>query len=442
MRRSVQDRIKRICRIGQVSPLLWAALVAPIPSLPVPELRPFRGLRFDLAAVGDLGSVLCPPYDVISDAERERLAERDPHNAVRLELPDSYESAALLLDQWQADGVLTRDDRPMLYVYEQRYTLAGIERVARSFFCRLRLEDYSQGGVLRHEHTMGAAKEDRFQLLTHTRVNLSPILLMYDDGDGGAASARLLDALTSTPPAARAAGPDGVEQRLWMVDPDEFPQANDLLGLAAARPIYIADGHHRYETALRYAGQPDAPAAATFVLALMYDASSGGLALRPWHRIIAGPVDMAAAVAAAYDQFFAMPFQEAAELLEYLQAYEPAQPAGTMGMWMRGGGILLAGTQEPTASTLDVDILSDTLPAMIGSTGAELAANGRLTYTADALEAIAAVNESRADVAFLLRPTPVEAVLSVARAGGVMPHKSTYFHPKAATGLVFNPLRD
>ena len=256
----------------------------------VPDLQPFRGLRYDPAVVPDLGAVLCPPYDVISATERSALAARDTHNAVRLELPDSYEAAASLLEQWHVESVLTRDEQPSLYVYEQRYAIGEVgQRVARSFFCRLRLEEYGPGsGVRPHERTLAAPKEDRFRLLAATRVNLSPVLLLYDDAARGAASARLLDALTSAPPAAAAAGPGGVGQRLWAIDPAATPEATELLALAGRGPLTIADGHHRYETALRYHATPGAPPGADSVLALLYDAHSGGLALRPWHRVVAG----------------------------------------------------------------------------------------------------------------------------------------------------------
>jgi uncharacterized protein (DUF1015 family) len=247
--------------------------------------------------------------------------------------------------------------------------------------------------------------------------------------------------MTTLPPVVRAAGPDGVEQRLWVVDPEGAPEARELLTLAGARPIYIADGHHRYETALRYASGPDAPPAASFVLALMYDAHSGGLALRPWHRVVAGPLDATAALSAAAAVFTTEPVKDAHELLARMRVGDPASASGTLGMWTRDGGAVLTVDPGKTAE-LDVDVLSDTLPAMIGSTSEDLSASGRLTYTADAHVAMAAVDESRADIAFLLRPTPVEAVVAVSDRGGVMPAKSTYFHPKAATGLVFNPLWD
>ncbi len=389
-----------------------------------------------------MAAVLCPPYDVISPTDRQRLVDEDPHNAVRLELPDSYDTAAALLEQWQADGVLSRDERPMLYLYEQRFSVDGHERVARSFFCRLRLEDYGpDSGVRPHERTLAAPKEDRFRLLETTRVNLSPVLLLYDDAASGAASAELMDALLSAPPAVAAAGPGGVGQRLWAIDPAQTPAANELLNLAGRAHLTIADGHHRYETALRYLATADPAAApgASFVLALLYDAHSGGLALRPWHRVIRGAPDTAQILAAAAGPYSVEPISDQVTLLDRMRLDDPASPAGTLGVWTRNGGALLA-INNATSADLDVDVLSSTLPQMIGSTTDELNTSGRLTYVSDARAAVSAVEDSQADVCFLVRPTPVESVLRVAAAGGFMPPKSTFFYPKAATGLVFNPL--
>ncbi len=393
---------------------------------------PFEGLRYDPANVPDVSAVLCPPYDVISAAERAALAARDPRNAVALELPASYEAAATTLDAWQRDGVLRREERPLVYLYEQRYTVGEAERVARSFFCRLRLEPYGpDSGVRPHEHTLSAPKEDRFQLLSATRVNLSPVLFLYDDASGGATSGRLMDALTSAPPTAVAAGPGGVGQRLWAIDPEQTPAAKDLLKLAGRNPLTIADGHHRYETALRYRATPDAVPDADYVMALLYDAHSGGLALRPWHRVISGPLKGKA--------FQGRTVRDAQDLLDQMRLAEANASPGIFGVWTREGGkVLNIDPSQP--GELDVDILSSTLPQMIGSSTDELNASGRLTYTSDANVAIDAVNSGSAEVAFLVRPTPVESVLSVAATGGFMPPKSTYFHPKAATGLVFNPL--
>ncbi len=432
----------------------------------MPDLRPFRGLRYDPSAVPDLGAVLCPPYDVISAAERERLAARDPRNAVRVELPvtppggaeSPYEAAARIFDGWIRDGTLRRDDRPRLYVYEQRYSLGdGREAAARGFFCRLALEPYGQGsGVRAHEHTMSAPKEDRFRLLSAVRANLSPVLFMYESGESGETAARILDALTADAPVVEAIGPGGVRNRLWLVDPKSSAQAHELLRLASANPLTIADGHHRYETALRYGEQPDAPPGADFVLALLYDAHSGGLALLPWHRVLVGDVDGGALMKSAADWFDVTAIKTSDQLMAALADAGGSggrSRSGVFGLWTRDGGALLTvdrerveivldRSQSEDLRWLDVSVLSSTLSRMIGRPTESLSANGTLMYVADAREAVAKVESGQAQATFLLAATPVESVLAVAAAGQHMPAKSTYFHPKAATGIIFNPLSE
>lgn len=421
----------------------------------MPELHPFRALRYAADAVPDLGAVLCPPYDVISPDEREHLAARDPRNAVHVELPVSgprttspYEAAAQQLTDWIADGTLRRDDRPHVYVYEQRHRVDDGEVVARGLFCRLRLEHYgSTSGVRPHEATMSGPKEDRFRLLSAVRTNLSPVLLLYESDDRGSTSADLIDGLASSPPVAEAIGPGGVAQRLWMADPDNDVRARDLLHLAGENPLTIADGHHRYETALRYHDEGGAGPDSAFVLALLYDAASGGLSLLPWHRIIGGLSDPEALLASAADLFSLSECGTAADLIRAMAA----ATSGTIGVWTRGGGGLLSVERERVAQWLpadgsealrwlDVSVLSGTLGPMTGSTTQELVADARLTFLSDAAAAVGAVESGAADAVFLLRPTPIDAVLAVAAAGEHMPAKSTYFHPKAATGIVFNPV--
>ena len=420
----------------------------------MPDLRPFRGLRYDPARVPDLSAVLCPPYDVISRPERERLLALDPANAVRLELPSptpasatdaDFARAAQTLHEWLADGTLVRDERPLVYVYEQTYKLAdGTPRLARSFFCELRLENYGpDSGVRPHEHTLGPAKEHRFQLLSATKTHLSPVLMLY-----GGDSADLLDEIVEAARPREAIGPDGSGQRLWGIDPDVVPPANDLLALAGARPLTIADGHHRYETALRYRDTPGAPAAADHVLALLYSAHSDGLAVAPWHRVISGVADHATVLKTAAEIFDAQRVDTADEML---RAIDDSAQAGVLGVWTRASGSVLRvdrqrahqfadGSASESVRWLDVSVLSGTLTRMIGTSEAGLTAEGRLSYTHDAREAIHMVEQGDADVCFILRPTPVDEVLAVAAEGDFMPPKSTYFYPKAATGLAFDPL--
>jgi uncharacterized protein (DUF1015 family) len=430
-----------------------------LPWLPVPTLRPFRGLRYDSAATADLSTVICPPYDVIEPAERARLAALDPHNAVRLELPTAdgddsgarYAAAADLFRAWQTAGVLRRDATAMIYVYEQRYRLADAgERIAHSFFCRLRLEDFGpDSGVRPHERTMAAPKEDRFRLLRAVDANLSPVVLLYDDGDSGAASSELLERLTAAPAAALARDAAGISHRLWVIDPESSADARALLALAAARPLTIADGHHRYETALRFRAERAAaavePGGADSVLALLYDANLGGLAVLPTHRVVRR-VAGAALPAVAQELFEVAARSTAKEIARDLVP-------GRLGVWTRAGGALLSPRRERVAELLpagrsetlrwlDVSVLSAALEQLVGMSPARLLDDDLIIFTHDLPEAVARVDSGEADAAFLLPPTPIAAVLSVAAAGEVMPHKSTYFHPKAATGMVFNPLAD
>lgn len=421
----------------------------------MPNLVPFRALRFAPGAAADPSLLLCPPYDVIDADEQRRLAQLSEHNAIHLELPlagdaDPYTMAVETLVRWTAQGVLMRDERPLLYIYEQRFAVPGAagdgERIARSFFCRLRLESYGPGSsVLPHEHTMSGPREDRFRMLTATRTNLSPILLLYDDGADGELSARLLDGLTQGEPILDALGPAGVRQRLWLADPASSDAGRSLLDSASGRQLSIADGHHRYETALRYREQADAPRGADHVLALMYEAHSGGLALLPWHRVV-GQVSDTTRLFEAADRLF-----DSRSVVGVEQVHEQIGRAGVIGMWARSGGRLLTVDRDRLDSVvgeaaseelrwLDVNVLSATLPAMVGATNEDLSLAERISYTSDPDQAVRRVDSGAADVCFLMAPTPVESVLSIASNGEFMPPKSTYFHPKAATGLVFNSL--
>ncbi len=414
----------------------------------MPFLRPFRALRYAATDSADLSRLICPPYDVISPDQRARLVAADAHNAVHLELPDSYPAAADTFADWLARGVLARDGRAAIYPYSERFAADDGPRTAHGFFCLLRLEPYGpDSGVRAHEATMGAPKEDRFRLLTAVRTNLSPVLLLYESADGGAASAELFARLTAPPPVGHALDEQGDEHTLWASDPTASADAAALLELAGGSPLTIADGHHRYETALRYAQQPGAPRGSQFVLALLYDARSGGLALRPWHRLVHGIASEQ--LRARLDEFYLV--EPASDGQRLADAVRHAGQ-GTLGLWTPEGGYRLtvrrpqvAPLLDPNASEtlrwLDVSVLSVTLSAMIGSTG-QTVGDTQLSYTSDAGQAIAAVRSGDAAACFLVAPTPVEAVLEVAAAGEHMPPKSTYFQPKAATGLVFNPLFD
>jgi len=420
----------------------------------VPIVSPFRGWRYAPAA-GELADLISPPYDVIGPAQADRLAARDPHNSVRLDLPQPvpgeaadlrYARAAATLHAWQAEGLLVHDDRPAVYAYEQCWTpRAGAERHSqRGFVARLGLEPFRAGGPVRpHERTLGGPRADRLALLRATEANLSPIIGLYRTV--GPAAGVVLDALMAVPPDTAVVDDGAVEHRLWVVpvdDPARGAAARTLLAGASGGPITIADGHHRYETALLFHGERSQAAT---IMTLLFDLAATHVTTLPTHRLVHGRPAGAALLDAAA-RLFRVDRCPSAEAL--MQAMAQPRPAPRLGVCTGDAAAIL--TPRPAALAplldehgsqtlrwLDVSVLSVALHELLGL-GEDAAHGGAIGYTSDAAEAVAAVRRGEADTAFLLDPTPVEAVLAVAEAGELMPQKSTYFAPKPATGLVFD----
>ena len=436
----------------------------------MPSLRPFRALRFDRSSVGDLAAVAAPPYDVISPETRAELIGRHPANVVRLDLPaeergdaedDRYRRAARTLAAWRSDGTLRKDPHPSLYVYEQTYRVPGseVERTQRGFFARLRLESFGpESGVLRHERTLSGPKEDRYKLLRATGVNTSPVVALFDDTTGE--TAKRLEAIAAGPPDVEVVDDDGVIHRLWPVPADgDGPLARvaaDLLATAGASTITIADGHHRYETALRYRDERrmsrscEEDPAFDYLLVLMLEATGQPLTVLPTHRLVRGiPAERAAGLIEAARSLFDVEPAAAPTLVEAFSRASEAGGHGRFGLWTRDGGAVLTARRHAFARglpqggdalrALDVTLLGVALRELLGIDDDAVAA-GAIGYTKSAAEAIAAVDaDDGTDAAFLLEATPVAAIEAVARDGDVMPQKSTYFYPKALTGLVINP---
>jgi uncharacterized protein (DUF1015 family) len=438
----------------------------------VPDIRAFRALRYDPASIADLSLVMAPPYDVIDAAERERLLARHPANVVRLDLPteeprdepdDRYRRAARVLAGWRSDGTFRKDPHPSVYVYEQTYRVPGtnVTRTQRGFFARIRLEAYGPGsGILPHERTMSGPREDRYKLLRATGVNTSPVVGLYDDSDG--AGRPILDDITRRAADLDVTDDDGTRHRLWAVpaDGDAAGAIAPLLAAASRGPITIADGHHRYETALRYRDERrmtrscEEDPAFDYLLMLLLDAIGEPLTVLPTHRIIGGLGEggVASLLAGLESLFSVRRDVTAAELRERFGAAGLARGGeGRFGLWTRAGGALLTARRmafEPFLPSggdalcgLDVTLLGVALERLAGI-DPEAVAAGAVAYTKSADEAIDRVDTGLddADAAFLLEPTPVASVSAVALDGDVMPQKSTYFYPKALTGLVINPL--
>jgi uncharacterized protein (DUF1015 family) len=436
----------------------------------VPVIRAFRALRFDPHKVGDLSRVVCPPYDVIGPELQQTLLARHPANAVRLDLPeiqagegpdDRYRRAARTLSTWRMDGTLRKDGQPSIYPYEQTYRVPGSDeiRTQRGFFARLWLEDLVPGsGVLPHERTLSAPKEDRYKLLRATAVNTSPIVGLFADPSGQ--SGRALEVIASEPAEADLVDDDGVRHRLWAV-PEDGPQKDlvvSLIDAAARKPVAIADGHHRYETALRYRDEwranktHDNDPPAEYVMMLFLETTRQQLTVLPTHRVVRGLGEEGVRDLLDHARwlFDVTPIGERAELEAAFVSAGVAGGQGRFGLWTRNGGAILKAKRSEFAISLreggaalrrlDVTLLQDALDRLCGIGAAAIAA-GRLAYSKSVSEALDWVDSGKngADAAFLLDPTPVAEIAAVAADGDVMPQKSTYFYPKALTGLIINP---
>ncbi|HXF95359.1 MAG TPA: DUF1015 domain-containing protein [Gemmatimonadales bacterium] len=403
-------------------------------------LVPFRGERY--RATARLSALIAPPYDVLSPAERARLAARDPENIVHLTLPEAgYQQAAALLADWRRRGVLVRDPEPAVYVVAQEFTLPGGARRTRvGLFAALRAEPYEAGRVKPHERTHAAPKADRLALLRATETNLESIFVLAPDPDGALAGA--LAEVTRRPPAARAEL-DGVGIRLWIVTGAE---GGRLAAFGSRHPVYIADGHHRYETAVAYARErPEADRLLAFVVSVR----DPGLAVLATHRVIHGAGRDPAPLVDLWRRWFdvgrvapcADRVERLAELGRDRTACIVAWPGDYDLSLVLKADAPLSDLPEIGRSAavraLDVARIEALVVQAIVRSGT---ATPTVTYTHDPYAAFDAVRKGGAAAAVLMNPPRVEQVLAVADAGDVMPPKSTYFVPKVPGGLVLRPV--
>jgi uncharacterized protein (DUF1015 family) len=431
------------------------------------DVRPFRGLRFNAARVEDLGSVVAPPYDVISPAERRALLDRSPHNVVRVELPgadsgDRYEQAASTLEAWRSQGVLGQDESACLYLYEVRFELGGDERARRSLVAALRLEPWEAGRVLPHERTMAAPKEDRLRLLRSTRANVSPVWTLFSGAS--TALSRAWDWAEARPAEASFRLEDGTTHRLWKVDDGELIEA--IRADFADRRLIVADGHHRYETALRYSDElaantkiaADDPA--NFILAHLVAADDPGLVILPTHRLLRGlsPIDQVELEtelgADWHGEYFPIwegaPPEQLKALLEQLHSEgQTERVVGLFGPDTSIFAILILRNEQlmeqraPDRSEawreLDVALLDEgVLKPLLERAGRNR--DEAVAYERDPYAALQAVVRGEYQLALFLNATRPEQVIAVAETGDRMPEKSTYFYPKVPTGLVMRLL--
>jgi len=429
------------------------------------DIRPFRGVRYDLATVGELSDVVAPPYDVIGPEFQARLHEASPYNVIRLELSldepgddetnNRYTRAADRLRQWRRSGALIDEPQPALYVYHQVFEVEGTTHTRKGFMGRVRLEPFGEGRIFPHEETMSGPKADRLKLYHATGFNISPIFGLYPDADNRALETLEAGLTDRTPLLAR--DHLGVEHRLWPVTAPEALTA--VHGLMADAPIFIADGHHRYETALKHLQErteaglvtgPDDPA--NFCLMMLVSMSDPGLRILPTHRLLAGLKDLTAAQLAERlaPEFDLEDFGEGASGCRACwQEIEVDGGQNVLGFgtladnrWtfarLRSDSAMdaLVPDHGPEWRSLGVSILHElVIKKLLADLGP-----GDCQYVHLIDEVLDALGNRSAGLACLVQPAGMDHVQAIASNGEKMPPKSTYFYPKLLTGLVLNPI--
>jgi uncharacterized protein (DUF1015 family) len=431
------------------------------------EIAPLTPLRYDLARLkSGLGSVVAPPYDVISPEQRAVLAARDPYNVVHLILPEGdgdtkYAHAGDLLARWRSDGVLVRDEAPGFYRYDQTFRPPGHAPDApatkrRGFLALVRLVPFADRVVLPHERTLSGPKEDRLKLFRATRANLSPGFMLYRDP-----RCELESSLDAAAPLAEFSTPDGVHHQLSKVSDRDAVRAI-VLGIARST-LLIADGHHRYETALRYSQEAGSTETGSrgehrYFMTFLANGDDPNLVVFPTHRHVHSLTSF------SFDDLInrARPFFEVTELARGVQTgeiLEKVRSAGRSAPSMAaaaGDGRVALLTLRPGAD-LDIHPTLGSKPAVLRRTDVTLlhagilegvlqitpeaqAAKTNLWYPQDAGGALSELRAGRGQALFLMNATPVAQVREVAEANEVMPQKSTFFYPKVATGLAIHTL--
>jgi uncharacterized protein (DUF1015 family) len=424
------------------------------------DVLPLRALHYDLGKVGGLAAVASPPYDVIDAGERARLLDRSPYNAVAVDLPkpfdpndpasrpvgDPYEDAARRIDAWRAEGVLVADAEDAVWALEQDYTAPdGSIHTRHGVLVRVRVEDYETGNVRPHERTHPGPLIDRLELTRATRLNLSPIFSLSTEDPWP-----LVEPALSPEPWGEVTDPDGTVNRVWRVaDPAVVAAVVERL---ADAQLLIADGHHRYETARAYRDEVGGEGPQNYTLMALTGLDDPGLTVFPTHRLLSGfagdPARREALLADLKDLF---------EVTEVPRAeLDPAGAEGTgvFGLFDKADGkayrLALRDTEEldrrlagkPEAyRRLDSAILETlVLEGLAGMSEEDITERRGLEYAKSVEDAVELTKNGIYDLAFILRPVPIEQVRAVAATDENMPPKSTYFFPKVMSGFVFSPV--
>ncbi len=426
------------------------------------DVRAFRGFRYDLGKVGALANVVAPPYDVVDAALQQTLYDLSEYNAIRLELTkddpttrvDKYTQAARTLNGWLNDDAVRQDTARAFYVYEQEFEVEGVTRTRRGFFARVRLEPFGTGRVFPHEQTLPGPKADRLKLYQATGFNISPVFGLYPDPDGEVVA--LLNAQVKNSPPLTAKDHLGVTNRLWLVT--DAGAISRIIGLMGPKPIYIADGHHRYETGVKYLDEQrelgnvhDDETAVNFCLMALVGMADPGLVIQPTHRLLTGLSDLTSpqlqALLAPHFEVVAEFGPDAAACWDHVQledsqdvlGFGTAADGAYFAARLSDASVMEEVAPERSAEWrgLAVSLLHKVvLDKLLAPQGTPSCAYVHLLK-----EVTDAVSAKSCQVACLVPPVGMEHVEAVAGNRETMPPKSTYFYPKVLTGIVFHSLK-
>lgn len=431
------------------------------------DVQPLRGIRYNRQDAGNLAQLVTPPYDVISEEAQAKYYARSPYNIIRLELGldepgdttlnNRYTRAASTFAEWRVHSILQQDATPCFYLYQQVFAHNGQTYTRTSLLARVRLEPWSARVVLPHEHTMAKPKDDRLKLLRACVTNLSPIMSLYDDPQG-----RIRRLLSSYAASAEVQITDEVNEQHRLHPLTDEQQIALIQNFFAERQLYIADGHHRYETALNYREDVramhrklDVDDAANFVLMALIDVDDPGLLVLPTHRLLfgLGQDALSALTSQQLARYFTIhePAEHSQETLlgrlAQVGASRPSLVISTAGQtWLlslNAAGKARMGESDHSDAWNDLDVAvahTLVLEALLGLKAEDMSAGTHIRYTRDAQQALDSVKKGEAQAALLLNPTRVGQICDVAAADDRMPQKSTYFYPKLITGLVMNPV--
>jgi len=427
----------------------------------VAEILPFRGIRFDEARAGPLSDLVAPPYDVIDPTLQEILYRRSPHNIVRIDLPkpqpepEPYAGAATTLRDWLERGILRRDEAPAIYVTEEEFEIHGRRRRRTGMVALVRLVELGDG-IHPHEHTLSGAKLDRLRFLRATRANIGHVFGLFNDTSGDLDT--ILEKAKRGTPLGEARDIEGTRRILWAIR--DVGTISRIRSAMRQREIYLADGHHRYETALAYMKEhPESPAARYRMMTLV-SVRDSGLVILPTHRLVLGRTGFYAEqlLQSLQVNFHVEPVASGAESAKaLLDALAARRGTHVFGLCLRGERRYLLRLQPRAAlpgagraavwRRLDAVIFQTLILEHALGIRSEDVAEGRCVeyvkdFEPDIRAALEKVESGVAHALFLLNPPQPEEVQAVAAAGERMPQKTTFFYPKVYSGMVMRMLED